>query len=362
MNKFWYICLAGALLLSAAACERRPLEEPVSAVDIQVDINVEAVANVTTSVYNSHIPVPSLHPEMMRVLIYDPETRDLISQSFLSAQSVDSVGNQVLSGHLSITYGTFDILVYNFDTPNVHVSGENNENTILAYTEEIPTAERLHYAPETRSSDTDSDSGSDTKSDTKDGESVVYNYEPDHFIVAREHNLRVSPRDTVVVIKTFAHTIIDTYYIQIHVTGLQYASSATAVITGLSPSNYFGLDERTESPVAAVGFDLRKSRDENWPGENKEVLCALFNTFGKIPNATSDLRVTFNVIDTSGQLQQKECNLDEVFETEDAKERHWLLVNEVFEIKKPDDPSPGQEGGFQPMVGDWDQVDSEIEL
>ena len=219
-------------------------------------------------------------------------------------------------------------------------------NSILGYTSEIPDAMRTRYLG------------------TKAGEydNVHINYEPDHLMVAREHNLRVSPRDTLVVIKTVATTVVDTYYIQIHVEGMQYASSATAIINGLSPSNHFGLNERTLDPTAAVCFEMLKSQDPRLPGENKDVLCAVFNTFGKIPEATSNLHVTFNVVDVAGNLQQKDINLDTVFKSQDAIEHHWLLIDETWTIV---DPGQGQQetgGGFRPVVDDWEEINENIIL
>ena len=164
------------------------------------------------------------------------------------------------------------------------------------------------------------------------------------------------------MIRTTANTVVDTYYIQIHVEGMQYASSATAIINGLSPSNHFALNERTEDPTAAVCFDMIKSTDENLAGDNKDVLCAVFNTFGKIPEATSNLHVTFNVVDTGGNLQQKEINLDRIFKTEDAILHHWLLIDETWTIQKPDHTSGESGGGFKPVVDDWEEEHGDIIL
>lgn len=339
------IALAAVILASALSCIRRPLEDMMEQVAIRVDVNVKAVANVSCDVYNENIPVPNVNTDMMRVMVYDPGTRNLLTQSFIS-QKTEENGDQVLSGMLNISYGNYDFLIYNFDTPTTQVSGENNENSILGYTSEIPDAMRTRYLG------------------TKAGEydNVHINYEPDHLMVAREHNLRVSPRDTLVVIKTVATTVVDTYYIQIHVEGMQYASSATAVINGLSPSNHFGLNERTLDPTAAVCFEMHKSQDPKLPGENKDVLCAVFNTFGKIPEATSNLHVTFNVVDVAGNLQQKDINLDTVFKSQDAIEHHWLLIDETWTIV---DPGQGQQetgGGFRPVVDDWEEINENIIL
>ena len=339
------MALAALILASALSCIRRPLEDMMEQVAIRVDVNVKAVANVSCDVYNENIPVPNVNTDMMRVMVYDPGTRNLLTQSFIS-QKTEENGDQVLSGMLNISYGNYDFLIYNFDTPTTQVSGENNENSILGYTSEIPDAMRTRYLG------------------TKAGEydNVHINYEPDHLMVAREHNLRVSPRDTLVVIKTVATTVVDTYYIQIHVEGMQYASSATAIINGLSPSNHFGLNERTLDPTAAVCFEMLKSQDPKLPGENKDVLCAVFNTFGKIPEATSNLHVTFNVVDVAGNLQQKDINLDTVFKSQDAIEHHWLLIDETWVIQKPDDTPQNSGGGFRPVVDDWEEINENIIL
>ena len=337
-------------LVTFAGCERRPLEEASEFVSIRVDVDIKAVANVKVDVYNEHIPLPDMNTDMMRVLIYDPNTRNLLSQSFISSKTYNAEGNQVLSGSLNISYGNYDIIVYNFDTPTTQVSGETNENTLLAFTSEVSSAMKSKFLGKTKDEPTSLDD-------------VDIFYEPDHLVVAREENFRISPHDTVVVITTEARTIVDSYYLQIHVEGMQYASSATAVISGLAPSNHFAMNSRDEEHPIAVAFDLMKSTDPRIPGENKDVLCAVFNTFGKIPDSTSELRVTFNVVDVAGNLQSYETSLDRIFLTEDAIERHWLLIDETWTIINPDpNPNPGGSGGFQPTVDDWQEEHGEIAL
>ena len=106
---------------------------------------------------------------------------------------------------------------------------------------------------------------------------------------------------------------------------------------------------------------MEKSTDPNIAGENKDVLCALFNTFGKIEDVTSNLYVTFNAVDTEGNQLQKVVNLDVVFRSADAIDRHWLLLDEVWSIPDPIPHSVGG-GGFQPLVDDWDEQHGEIAL
>ena len=349
-NIFKLFCCAVVMLLGLVACSRRPLEDPSEYVEIKVKINIKTVANVMVDIYNKSIPLPDLNTDMMRVLVYDPVTKKLLTQSFISGKSYDEDGSQILTGTLNIAYGNYDILVYNFDTPVTQVMSESDEDAITAYTSEIPAAQKARYSGRTKA-------GDDTIDDLMD---LDMRYEPDHLLVAREHNVRISPHDKLLVINTEATTVIDSYYIQIHVEGMQYASSAMAVISGLSPSNHIGLNERDEDPAVAVAFDMVKSTDPNLPGENKDVLCAIFNTFGKIPEATSDLIVTFNVIDVAGNLQQFQTSLDQVFKSENAIQHHWLLVEDIWVIDNPLPDVNPTNGGFQPSVDDWEEEHGEI--
>ena len=362
-SRFFLLVLAA--LIALAGCERRPLYEPSEAVAINIKVNVQAIANVTTNIRNTvHIygntgclwdaKLEQLDPTMMRVLVYSSYSGRLLAQSFISATDYDENGNKVFKGNLGISQGDYTMVIYNFDTPTTQVSSESSVDQIIAYTDEISSAQKAKLL------------NLSTKADDDYFENIAIHYEPEHLLVANEKNLRISPHDTLVTIETEASTIIDSYYLQIRVEGMQYASEATAVISGLSPSNKIGLNERTIDPSAAVYFGLEKGWDDSIKDDNKDVLCAVFNTFGKIEDITSELRVTFNVIDTAGNLLQHEVNLDEVFNSELARTRHWLIIEEStpWVIPKPA-PGPGEgsgNGGFQPQVDDWDEQHGEIAL
>lgn len=334
--------LALGILAVIAGCNRRPLEDMLEKILLKVTINLDGVSNVTCDIYNPDVQIPNTNTDMLRVMIYDRDSHALITQSFISDKTYDAEGHQVISGTLNISYGNYDILVYNFDTPSTLIRNESSEDNILAYTSELPPSAAARFT------------GGSSYSGT-------ISYQPDHLMVSRDWDYRISPHDELTVVETSAYTVIDTYYIQIHVEGLQFASSATAVISGLSPSNHIGPNIRTSDPSTAVAFDLIKSTDPHIAGENKDVLCAVFNTFGKLEDSNSDLIVTFNVIDSAGNLLQKEINLNQVFRTEDAIEHHWLLIDETWTIVDPTPEKP-QNGGFQPLVDDWEEVEGEIIL
>ena len=356
------ILLAAALVMvSFSACHRRPLEEPSGAVRIAIKVDVKTVTNVNANIRSSVVlygsntslweeKMSQLDPELMRVLVYDPETDKLLTQSFISSTEIDAEGNKVFMGSLSISHGNYNFLVYNFDTPTTQVNQENSEQSIIAFTDEVSPAMKARYLG--------------TKAD--DDEDINIHYEPEHLLVANEKDVRISPHDTLVVVRTEASTVVDTYYLQVRVKGMQFASSASAVISGLSPSNHIGYNIRTVDPSAAVVFDMQKGQDLSLDGDNKDVLCAVFNTFGKIDQVSSDLYVTFNVFDTAGNLRQYTANLDDVFKTEEAILYHWLIVDEsclVIDIPDPgvNPPTPGN-GGFQPQVDDWEEEEGTMVL
>lgn len=356
-----------AVLVSSAACIRRDLNDANELVRILIDVNVRTVTNVNANVresirlYNSNKTLwepklEQLDPKVMRVLVYDPNSDRLLSQSFISNTETKENGDKVFSGTLRISHGDFNFLIYNFDTPTTQVTSENTENNILAYTDEISASSRMALLGGRKVTAEEDDPYKGT----------VIRYEPEHLLVANERGVRISPHDSLVVISTEASTVIDTYYIQIRVNGLQFASSATAVISGLSPSNHIGLNERTIDPSAAVVFELQKGQDMEIAGENKDVLCAVFNTFGKIEQISSNLVVTFNVIDTAGNLLQYTANLDNVFDSELCHKYHWLIIEDAFiTIPDPHQGGGGEQagnGGFQPQVDEWVQEVGEITL
>ena len=360
MNKLMKrIFLAVAILLAAVACERRPLLDQSEAVRIKIKVNVKAVTNVNTNIRSSvrlygtntslwEPKLEQLDPQMMRVLVYDPDSERLLAQSFITSTEIDEEGNKVFNGNLGISHGNYNFLVYNFDTPTTQVTAENNESSILAYTNEISASLKAKYLG------------------TKADEDMSIRYEPEHLLVANEKDVRISPHDTLVIVETVANTIVDTYYLQVRVKGMQFASAATAVISGLSPSNHIGYNERTVDPTAAVVFEMQKGQDLSLDGDNKDVLCAVFNTFGKIKETSSNLYVTFNVFDTAGNLLQYTANMDTIFNTEEAIKYHWLIVDESCLVIDIPDPQGGNHntagGGFQPQVDDWEEETGEISL
>lgn len=335
--RFVRICGFMVLAVLLSACVRRPLEEMEDHVFLKVVMKVKGINNVTANIYNDKIPVPDISSGMVRALLYTPDGDRLLNQSFISGTGVTEDGEPYVSGYIKVLPGEYKMLCYNFDTETTLISGEGSYDGIMAFTPRVSDHLASRFE-ETR------------------GSFEEIRYEPNHLFVAREENLRIAPSNSLVTIETEAETIVDTYYLQIYVEGGQNAASASAILTGLSASNLMGPNMRDRESATAVYFDLMPSEDNG-----KKVLCTLFSTFGKIEGETSNLDVTFDVLTRDGQKYQQTFNLDEVFRTEDAKERHWLLINDTLDIPDPITP-PGGNGGFKPEVNDWDEEQNDVEI
>lgn len=335
-----HIILVLGLLVSLVSCERRPLVEVTEQTNVRVYVKLNTILNVTTGIYNEYIPVPKVSPKVIRVIFYDPETKELLTQGFVSQRGVDEEGNEYIEGAVSVRPGIYDVLCYNFDTPTTMVENVNSWYDILAYTSEISDALYARF---------------ESRNDMEGIKPRVY-YEPDHLIVAREENVLIPEHTDVFYLETEAASVVDSYYIQIRLKNGQYASDATALLTDLAPSNKIGLNQPINTEYAATFFEMHRSSNPlSSRSDDEEVLCAVFNTFGKRPDdidpsVESQLFVTFNVITVEGKVVELTVDMDDIFLTEDAQKRHWLLIDKVFEI-----PVPSGGGGFKPEVDDWDE-------
>lgn len=333
-------------VLLLASCQLRPLEEPSGLINVEVVIETAGVQNVTDCIYNPDLEAPVISSDMMRCMFYNPETDRLVAQSFLSDKHIDEQGREVFTGRMNLEPGTYNILCYNFDTPYTLIWDESEYSKITAYSSEIPMSVKSRFSA--------------LFSKAPEEDDVPIYYMPDHLVVSRDPGYVIKHHADVLTIHTEASTIIDTYYIQIGVKNAQYASGISAVLGGLSRENQISGDIRETEHPSAIFFDLSIGKDERRSGDNKDVICGLFNTFGKIDTASSGLNVTFNVISTSGEIIEKTFNLDKVFETEDATKRHWLIIDDEIVIPDPG-PDPGPpSSGFNPKIKDWNKEEDSI--
>lgn len=346
--KSWFIrnIVLAFCLVAFAACQFRPLDDPNNKVHLTVLVNTDSISNVTCDIYNPSIQAPKIDPKTMRVLFYKP-SGDGMSNTYIKNATVNEDGKIVIDGDVYVNPGDYCMLVYNFDTENIKISGDENYGSIEASTDMVSEAIKSRFA--TKASD------EETKAEILGSD--IY-YEPEHVVVARDEQVNIPYHQGTYEITMDAYSVVSTYYLQIAIKGAEYFGGAQAVLSGLSSGNLLGQNSMVNLPEASVYFTLQKSKDGD-----TDVIATIFNTFGKIPESESNLNVTFNVTTSYGSTLQKTYPIDSVFHTKNAIEHHWLLLRDTLEIPKPDVKGADRDGsGWYPEVEDWDSEEVTIGL
>ncbi len=322
-------------LISGVGCIRRPLEEPGNRTNVNVKVTTNAILNVSTKVYNDKIPLPEIDPEVMHVLFFEPDGENLITEAYISNRSVDSEGQMNFHGSVLINPGRYKLMIYNFGMETTLIRDYNKWSRSQAYTNSVSDNIVKAYK-------------------SKAPEDEIIAYEPDHLLLSVDTEVEIPYHEGEHTIHAEASTVIDTYYLQIMVDGLEYVSGASAFLTGMASGNVLSERKPVTEPQNTIYFNLLKSKDGDSP-----VICNVFNTFGHIPDKPNKLEVTFDLRTLDGRTIQKTFDITDVFKTPEAIENHWLLIKEKITIDPPDNPGTGG-GGMDPSVSDWEDENHDI--
>lgn len=336
------IRLAALLLvctLLAGACQRRPFSSRNTGVNLVLKINTRIVNQVDVAL-----------PANMRVGMYSHDNHSLSYADFVGPEG----------GYISPEPGTYDILVYNFETESTILRGEDDFLKAEAYTNEISPYLKgqikglLEQRRKLRQERLASSSVSETAA-TDDEERVVY--EPDHLFVGRVKGqdiprLLLEEGDREIVIEVDATSIVETWKIEIKgVQGAEYISSISAIISGQAASTYLYSGEDSDESVS-VYFTMQTNRART---SDEGMIMGSFNTFGKKPGVESELSLDVSITDSGGN--NYDLHYDITSDFLDNPERVIVIEDDI----SIDPPSSGG-GGFDPSVEDWDDVTSDIDL
>lgn len=332
-----------ALTILLTGCERRELVRTNASVNIRLNLKLSVHVNGKIE----ELPTP----EMMRVMFFDCNTFDLITESYLPAKG----------GNVSLPPGRYKFIAYNFDTETTLLRNDRNYYSIEAYTNEVPASMKASMINSIRYGIPASKSGSGDTDWLSIFSKVQNNpiiYEPDHLFVSHE-DIEVYDIEEDQVIEAAAETIIETWEITVNIKNEQYLASAKALLTGQIASNFIGLPKeegKTDTDVTLM-FDMQPENEE---GEN-HVLASEFNTFGKNPNVDSRLWLTIIIKTTGGDILEWHRDITDDFFTDEALEDHTIHIEDEIDIPVPEDPQ-GSGGGFQPGVEDWDEENIPIDI
>lgn len=335
-----------AVLAVLTGCERRELEYGNAIVDLKLNINL----NIRVNGKFERLP----DPEMMRVMFFDPNTYDFVTETYLPAKG----------GRVSIAPGKYKFIAYNFDTEATLVRGDQNYNTIEAYTNEVSSALKSSLISSLRYGKLASSTKADGEDDVwelalkKVQESAVI-YEPDHLFVSHQ-DIEVKNISGTQTIEAEAESVVETWQISVRIKNEQYMASARALLTGQIASNFIGLPKeegKTDTDVTLM-FDMKAGFDT----DVNDIVIGKFNTFGKNPRVESRLLLTILIKTVGGDTVSWTRDItDEFMDEENIEDQTIEIVDETIEITPPDNPTSGG-GGFQPGVDDWDQEDIPITI
>lgn len=350
MRFFFALLCACAIASLLMSCEHRPLDEPKNARYIRVYID-EDIKNVTCGIYNEAYERPEyVRPRAMRVVAADPNTGKVVSERYIQEQGTDEHG-YYMHGYISLPPGTYNMLVYSYGSAYTLISNPYSYYAMAAYTS--PVSEYYNqYMP--------------SISQTKGPEGI--RQQPDHIFheVVEGVTTQVSP--TVDTLRHAdgsyykAHSMVKSYYIQLKVKGIEWATSAISVLSGMAGSSLMHSHEgMVETDNTNVLFSMKqasryRSTDD---GSSSAVLYTTFHTFGKLPDHQNMLAVSFEFMKRDGTSQVEEIDITDMFSTPMVRDNQWILIEKEIELLPPAD---GSSGGMTPGVDDWDDIESGIIL
>ena len=354
-----FLILAAVLLW---ACEFRPLLEQSNTHYVRVYID-EEIKNVTTGFYNEDNVRPVYKsPGILRITLADQVTGRVVSERFLRNIGHDENG-KYYDGYIAAEPGYYSLMVYNFDMETTRVLDINYHHKAKAYTNEIATHLKTRIPSRANAS---------AATKTKGYDKVVY--DPDHLFRVGTSDVYIPYTDYVDTLRSpdgtyfRAESMIKSYFLQVRVVGMEYASSSVGLVTGVAGSGWLHSGEMDVEDPVTVYFDMLPGHDSAAgvvKGDEDGVVTVYttFNTFGKIAEMESELEITFDFLTIYGEPYSETIDITDLFSTRDAIENHWLLIDHTIEIPEPPDvPGGNGGGGFSPSVGDWNDINTEIQI
>jgi hypothetical protein len=326
--KIWSL-VALLMVLLSAGCHRRPLEEMDDSLYLKLDLDL--------NVQNHEGPLRT--PELMRVVFYDAETLDFVSDDYVLPEG----------GYISALPGKYKMVVYNFDTESTIIRGDRGMTSLEAYTSEIPSSTRANLLTKLKAAATK------PNFIAPDPEALIV-YEPDHLLVGRE-DVEVVRRTGTQTLHAEASSIVESYYLGVKLKNKGHMASAQALISGQAKSNNFGVENGRSNESVILYFDMFSGVNEKEGGV--DVLQTTFNTFGKLPEEISHLWLTIVVTNTNGETVSWQKDITEEFKNN--PDRYIFIEEPEIEVPIPPTP-PSSGGGFQPSVDDWEEENYDIAI
>lgn len=280
-----------AIALTSTSCKREPLHEPFSNYYLVIEGDYK------------DLHIDPVVPSMYEAVFYDKDNHTEVGQSYLGPNG----------GYIyDLAPGTYEMIVYSFQTSNSKIFG------LKSYQEAIASTERY-----------------------MDGDTLSYDA-PDHVMVARDGNFEIPllfDRDEPEYLYAYPKSLAQSWGLIITgIKGLKNAVAIDVYITGQAATRTLASQELSKD-VHTIHF----------PGQIdmvKDIIHTPFCTFGHIPGKHCTLRL---VIEDPNQ-QKIICHADVTNQFEDPENTgRWIKANFDIEIE------PKKDGGMQPTVHNWEE-------
>lgn len=322
------LVLSAVLMLLCSACQYKDLcydhhheddHNVVLELNLQLDLDIDIDVDVSEE---SHTKIKL--PTFMVVSFYDTLTGALRATEYVGPYG----------GPLHVSPGTYQMVLYSFDTEWTWVRGESDVNTLEAYTSDITHAKSSSLAHFTR----------EGKYETPGP--IIYT--PDHLLVTQKE-VEIPPYSEKVqsiTITATAKTVVETYSFEVrNITGIEYIASVEAFVSNQARSTFFGRGEKSTQP-ATIYFPMSVDY-------KKKKLKTAFNTFGKLPGESQSY-LHILLTGTDGHVHTISEDITEQFE----KPTHEIVIEQEVEIPQPE----STDGGIAPTVDDWEDVNQDVPI
>lgn len=330
------------LCVLLAGCERRPLVDVGNTHYVRVYLD-EELKNMTTGFYDPTLAKPEYKtPGMLRVVLYDAASGKVAAERYLRNRGTDARGDY-FDGYIVAPQGSYRLLAYNFGTESTLIRNDHLYHGAEAYTNEISDALRSRLSGRA----------------SLEEEHIVY--VPDHLLADRNDLLTTAYTMDIDTLRNAsgdhftAGSLVLSYYLQVRVKGIEWISSAVGLLTGMAGSAMLHSGAINEENPVTLYFEMQRGTTS---ATDEAVLYTTFHTFGKLPDRSNELYLTFDVRTTDGRALTVTLDITDKFSEPDAVEHQWLLLDEVLTIPEPPEGSDG--GGFVPGVDDWEDIETDI--
>ena len=336
-----FLLLIGiAVLLFTQGCKRIPLHDPDGGVFLELNLDLDVKVDLSGKVdlaAHPELKAKALGniPDLMHVFIYDRKLHTVKYEDYLPLGG----------GFIDIDPGVYDIIVYGLGTDYTRVIGTESRGTAHAYTDRKQTMVLGARADENPGDD-----------DARIRQYSIIT-EPDQLYVGRAECVEVPVRPEgdshIIHLRVDVPPLVQSWtFIAHNITGLERVRELTCYITGQAASRYFWDLHFPTQPVVAIDFPCLVDPETY-------TVKTVFNTFGKIPEYSSQAILHVTIQDNYGNWYQWQYDVTDQFDNPDNT-GHEIIVTDHIDI--PDDSDGTGDTGFSSAVKPWDPHFYEIDI